>query len=259
MEKGVRRDHLRAEGAFYRVMEHYMTAMRKFDDAYLRDRVTDLDDVTRRVLANLRGEERREGAAFDHVLLAHDLAPSETMEMHRSHVLGFATEAGSPTSHTAILARSLGIPAVVGLHDVHSHVRADDMVLLDGAAGVLIVNPARETIATYESAGRRRARVDSQLFALREGEAVTRDGQRVVVAANIEFAEEIDTVMDQGAEGVGLYRTEFLFLNQGTHPTEDEQAAALRGGGPRGGGARRDHPDPRHRGRQTADRRRLGS
>jgi phosphotransferase system enzyme I (PtsI) len=235
VEKGIRNEHLRAEGAFFRVMEHYMTAMRKFDDAYLRDRVTDLDDVTRRVLANLRGHERRNGAEFDHVLLARDLAPSETMEMDRDHVLGFATEAGSPTSHTAILARSLGIPAVVGLHDIHSHVRAEDTVLLDGAAGVLIVNPARETIATYESARRRRARVDTQLYALREGEAVTRDGRRVLVAANIELADEIGAVMSQGAEGVGLYRTEFLFLNQAGFPSEDQQAddyaAVARGAG----------------------------
>ncbi len=225
VEKGIREDHLRAEGAFYRVMERYMAAMRKFDDDYLRDRVTDLDDVMRRVLANLRGEERRGGADFAHILLARDLAPSETMEMDRASVLGFATEAGSPTSHTAILARSLGIPAVVGLHDIHSHVQLDDTVLLDGAAGVLIVNPTRETVATYESARRRRARVDSQLYALRDGEALTRDGQRIVVAANIEVAEEIGSVMGQGAEGVGLYRTEFLFLHQPHFPTEDEQAA----------------------------------
>jgi len=238
VEKGIRREHLRAEGAFFRVMDHYMAAMRKFDDDYLRDRVTDLDDVTRRVLANLRGDERPGGADFAHVLLAHDLAPSETMEMDRAQMLGFGTEAGSPTSHTAILARSLGIPAVVGLHDVHSHVRPDDTVLLDGAAGVLIVNPTRETIATYESARRRRARVDSQLYALREGEAITRDGQRVLVAANIELADEIGAVMSQGAEGVGLYRTEFLFLNQGHYPSEEEQAAnysaAARGAGEHG-------------------------
>jgi phosphotransferase system enzyme I (PtsI) len=238
VERGIRQDHLKAEGAFYRVMEHYMAAMRKFVDPYLRERVTDLDDVTRRVLANLRGEQRRGGVDFAHVLLAHDLAPSETMEMNRDQVLGFATEAGSPTSHTAILARSLGIPAVVGLHDIHSHVRADDMVLLDGAAGVLIVCPSPETIDTYESARRRRGRVDAQLHALREGEAITRDGRRIQVAANIELSDEIDAVMNQGAEGVGLYRTEFLFLNQGRYPTEDEQtahySAAARGAGEHG-------------------------
>jgi phosphotransferase system enzyme I (PtsI) len=238
VERGIRRDHLRAEGAFYRVMDHYMAAMRKFDDSYLRERVTDLDDVTRRVLANLRGEQRLGGVEFAHVLLAHDLAPSETMEMDREQVLGFATEAGSPTSHTAILARSLGIPAVVGLHDVHSHVRPEDTVLLDGASGVLIVNPAPETIAILESARRRRARVDSQLYALREGEAITRDGRRIQVAANIELADEIDAVMSQGAEGVGLYRTEFLFLNQDRFPNEEEQAAdyaaAARGAGEHG-------------------------
>jgi phosphoenolpyruvate-protein phosphotransferase (PTS system enzyme I) len=223
VEKGIRRDHLAAEGAFFRVMQRYVNAMKRFDDEYLRERVSDLDDVTRRVLMNMGGVAASAKAEFPHVLLAHDLAPSETIDLDRDWVLGFATEAGSQTSHTAILARSLGTPAVVGLHDLHSHVRAGDTVLLDGSSGVLIVNPWRETITTYESSRRRRDRVNSQLHSLRLGDATTRDGHRVLVAANIELADEIMAVMQQGAEGVGLYRTELHFLDREALPDEEEQ------------------------------------
>jgi phosphotransferase system enzyme I (PtsI) len=199
--------------------------MRRFDDAYLRERVSDLDDVTRRVLANMRGVTAPAAPQAPYVLVAHDLAPSETLEMDRDQVLGFATEAGSQTSHTAILARSLGMPAVVGLHDLHSHVHAGDTVLLDGGAGVLIVNPWDETIRIHEASRRRRDRIDSQLHALREAEAITRDGHRVIVGANIELSDEIEGVMRHGAEGVGLYRTEMHFLDRKELPDEEEQAA----------------------------------
>jgi phosphotransferase system enzyme I (PtsI) len=224
VERGIREDHLQAESAFYRVMNRYMESMRRFDDSYLRERVIDLEDVTRRVLGNMGGPCAVGQPNYPHVLLTHDLAPSETLEMDRTRMLGFATEAGSQTSHTAILARSLSIPAVVGLHDLHSHVHSGDLVLLDGHEGVLIVNPNADTIATYESARRRRARFDQQLHAIREGDATTRDGRRVIVSANIELADEMPAVMSQGAEGVGLYRTEFLFLNRSDWPGEDEQA-----------------------------------
>lgn len=225
VERGIRRERWQAEGAFYRVMQRYMAAMRKFDDAYLRDRVLDLHDVTRRVLANMTGAAQKSPSTFRHVLLAHDLTPSETVEMNRDMVLGFATEVGSATSHTAILARSLGIPAVVGLHDAQSYVRPGDTVLLNGSTGVLIVHPTSDTISTYESVRRRRERVDVQLHALREGEARTRDGRRIFVGANIELAGEVDAAAQHGAEGVGLYRTEFLFLNRGSLPSEEEQTA----------------------------------
>ncbi len=225
VERRIRQERLQAESAFYTVMERYMVAMRRFDDTYLRERVIDLEDVTRRVLANMGGSCATGQPTFPHVLLANDLAPSETMEMDRSRVLGFVTEAGSQTSHTAILARSLGIPAVVGLHDWHHFVHRGDTVLVDGLEGVLIIHPSPDTISIYESAQRRRKRVDQQLHHLREGEAVTRDGHRVLVAANIELAAEISGVMAQGAEGVGLYRTEFLFLNRDTPPDEEEQTA----------------------------------
>ncbi|MGI8604137.1 MAG: phosphoenolpyruvate--protein phosphotransferase [Verrucomicrobiales bacterium] len=224
VERAIVEEHFQAEGAFYRVMQRYMDAMRRFDDEYLRERVTDLADVTRRVLGNMGGPCAVGPPGFQHILVAHDLAPSETVEIDRTLVLGFATEAGSQTSHTAILARSLGIPAVVGLHDLHSHVRSGDIVLLDGHEGTLIVHPSPDTIATYEAAHRRRARVNQQLHAMREGDATTRDGQRVIVAANIELAEEMGSVMAQGAEGVGLYRTEFLFLGRDDWPDEEEQA-----------------------------------
>ncbi len=224
VERGIREQHLQAEGVFYREMERYMQVVRRFDDDYLRERVIDLDDVMRRVLGNMGGPCDTCAPAFPHILLAHDLAPSQTLEMDRALVLGFATEVGSQTSHTAILARSLGIPAVVGLYDVHSHIRGGDDILLDGAEGVLIVRPRPDTVAAYQSRQRRRKRVDSQLVAIRQGDATTRDGHRVIISANIELAEEMPTVMDSGAEGVGLYRTEFLFMNRRDWPTEDEQA-----------------------------------
>lgn len=224
VERLIREKHLQAEGAFYRVMRRYMDAMRRVDDSYLRERVADLQDVARRVLSNMGGPCAPARKDAPHVLLAHDLAPSETVEMDRSLMLGFATEAGSQTSHTAILARSLRIPAVVGLHDLHSFVRNGDTVLLDGREGVLIIHPSAETIATYQSTRRRRARVDEQLHAIRHGEATTRDGRRIHIAANIELAAEMPDVIEQGAEGVGLYRTEFLFLNRRDLPGEDEQA-----------------------------------
>lgn len=238
VEKAIRVESWRADSAFYRVMDRYITAMRQFDDPYLRERVADLEDVTRRVLRNLEGDTQRAQEKSPHVLLAHDLTPSETVEMDKNRVLGFATEAGSATSHTAILARSLGIPAVVGLHDLRPHVQAGDTVLLDGSEGVLIINPTEETISTYESARQRRAKIDRQLYALREGEAFTRDGRRIIVSANIELASEVDGALAQGAEGIGLYRTEFLFLNRQTWPDEEEQAAnyirAAQAAGPHG-------------------------
>ena len=224
VERGIREQHLQAEGVFHREMQRYMQAMRRFDDDYLRERVIDLEDVMRRILGNMGGPCDTSAPDFPHILLAHDLAPSQTLEMDRALMLGFATEVGSQTSHTAILARSLGIPAVVGLYDVHSHIRGGDDILLDGAEGVLIVRPRPDTVAAYQSRQRRRARVDTQLIAIRHGDATTRDGHRVTISANIELAEEMPTVMNSGAEGVGLYRTEFLFMNRRDWPTEDEQA-----------------------------------
>jgi len=143
--------------------------------------------------------------------------------MNREKVLGIATDLGSRTSHTAILARSLNIPAIVGLHDATAKLETGQRVLLDGSDGWLIIDPTPETLARYAEIESRRARVVAQLKELRETTSTTRDGRHIVLSANIELPEDVDAVAANGAEGIGLYRTEFLYLNRATLPTEDEQ------------------------------------
>jgi len=143
--------------------------------------------------------------------------------MNREHVLGIATDLGSRTSHTAIMARSLNIPAIVGLHDITAKLETGQEVLLDGTDGLLIVDPAPESLAYYAEIESRRARVVAQLKELRETSSTTRDGRHIVLSANIELPEDVNAVIANGAEGIGLYRTEFLYLNRSTLPTEEEQ------------------------------------
>src|SRR5213079_688556 len=148
--------------------------------------------------------------------------------MDRAKVLGIATDLGSRTSHTAILARSLNIPAIVGLHDVTAKLETGQHVLLDGSDGWLIIDPMPETLARYTKIESRRAKVVAQLKKLRETTSITRDGCHIVLSANIELPEDVDAVAANGAEGIGLYRTEFLYLNRATLPAEDEQYQTYR-------------------------------
>src|SRR5438094_671422 len=148
--------------------------------------------------------------------------------MERAKVLGIATDLGSRTSHTAILARSLNIPAIVGLHDITTKLETGQQVLLDGNDGWLILDPMPETLAQYAKIESRRARVTAQLKELRETTSTTRDGRHIVLSANIELPEDVVAVAANGAEGIGLYRTEFLYLNRPTLPTEEEQYETYR-------------------------------
>src|SRR5205809_155327 len=168
------------------------------------------------------------GAKDAAILVAHNLTPSDTASMNRANVLGIATDLGSRTSHAAILARSLNIPAVVGLHDITAKLETGQHVLVDGSDGLLIVNPAPETIGHYAELESRRARVVAQLKELRTTRSTTRDGRHIVLSANIELPEDVEAVAANGAEGIGLYRTEFLYLNRTTLPTEDEQFETYR-------------------------------
>lgn len=213
------------ESAYHQVLDKYADALSKIGDAYLSDRSVDIHDVARRVIRKLAGFGTAPHATEPHVLLAHDLTPSDTATMDRDFVLGFATEIGSPTSHTAIVARSLGIPAVVGLHHLTPAVRRGSTVLLDGYSGLLIVNPTPETLATYDVIQEQKAATDTKLAEYRTRKSRTRDGRRITLSANIEFLHEMALVNKNGGEGVGLYRTEFFYLDDGRLPTEDEQAA----------------------------------
>jgi len=223
-------DLCNVEWVFQEVATRYAETLNKIDDPYLRERALDIQDVTKRVIRNLQGKAPKTFLALSesHILVAHNLTPSDTASINRANVLGIATDLGSRTSHAAILARSLNIPAVVGLHDITAKLETGQHVLVDGSDGLLIVNPAAETIAHYQEVESRRARVVAQLKELRTTRSTTRDGRHVVLSANIELPEDVEAVAANGAEGIGLFRTEFLYLNRTTLPTEDEQFETYR-------------------------------
>jgi phosphotransferase system enzyme I (PtsI) len=223
-------DLCNVEWVFQEVATRYAETLNKIDDPYLRERALDIQDVTKRVIRNLQGKAPKKflGLSEPHILVAHDLTPSDTASLKREHVRGIATDLGSRTSHTAIMACSLNIPAIVGLHDITAKLETGQHVLLDGTDGLLIVDPAPETLACYAEIESKRARIAAQLEGLRETRSTTRDGRHIVLSANIELPEDVDAVAANGAEGIGLYRTEFLYLNRSTLPTEEEQYETYR-------------------------------
>jgi phosphoenolpyruvate-protein phosphotransferase (PTS system enzyme I) len=215
-----------AEYAFYAVMQNFLEAMRRIPDPYLRERTADIEDVAQRVLRNFttEGDSRPHGPEGQHVLVAYDLAPSDTASMNRKHVLGFATEQGSVNSHTAILARSFGIPAVVGLEGAIIDIIALAPSILDGYAGKLILYPTAETLERYHRLILAKEKVRHSLDATRGAATQTLDGRELTVSANIELVDELELVKGSGAKGIGLYRTEFLLLNSEEMPDERRQS-----------------------------------
>jgi phosphotransferase system enzyme I (PtsI) len=216
--------------AYYSVSKRYIDSLRKIADPYLRERAVDIEDVAKRLLRNLRrgaGDDSDDGMRPSQpgttILLAHDLTPSDTVGLDRTRIRGFATELGSPTSHTAIMARSLSIPAVVALHDMPEDFPAGDIVLVDGYHGLVILNPSPETIAEYETVIEREKSVLTDLEPLRHQDTRTADGRKITLSANIEFIEELDGIISLGAEGVGLYRTEFFYLSRPELRDEENQ------------------------------------
>lgn len=211
--KTVREELLRVDSVYYRLMCRHMNALRGLADPYLRERFLDIKDVTQRVMRHLRGEMLQRPMFEDPVIIvAHDLAPSDTVQLDRSKVLGFAMETGAANSHAAIIARSLGLPAVVRLHGICDHVHSGDSVLLDGGEGRLILNPGAETLARYRLETERDQVVKSAIDETRHQPAITLDGCSVRIGANAEFIDELDVIRDSGASEIGLFRTEFLHL-----------------------------------------------
>lgn len=227
----IERERINAEFAFHTVAEKYAVALGAIADDYLRERATDLRDVAARVLNRLLGQ--RHGPDLHHLaepclIISHDLTPSTTAQLDKQKVLGFGTDVGSPTSHTAIMARSMRIPAVVGLGNASEVLRDGDYVLLDGFNGAIIVNPSDQTLFEYGQLVRRQDSIQVKLRDLKDLPAVTLDGHPVILSANIEQAEDAVAVTSCGAHGVGLFRTEYLFINRDELPTEAQQAAAYR-------------------------------
>jgi phosphotransferase system enzyme I (PtsI) len=186
--------------------------------------VRDIYDIERRVLHALIGQRQEDllHLTQDVVVIAHDLLPSQTAALDRAHVKGFATDAGGRTSHTAIVARAMGIPAVVGLGNITSEVNGGDTVIIDGNRGVVIVTPDEEQLVEHREFERKLVRLETELATLRSMPAETRDGHMVSLQANIEFPEEVNDALGRGAQGIGLYRTEFLYLASEHEPTEQD-------------------------------------
>ena len=233
-------EHCNVEWVFQEVASNYAETLSRIDDPYLRERALDIRDVTKRIVRNLQGKAPKTflAAPEAHILVAHNLTPSDTAGLDRGNVLGMATDLGSRTSHTAIIARSRNIPAVFGLHDVTQKLETGQRVLLDGYSGLLIVDPTADTLSYYGEVQIKKGQVASALQKLRETSSTTNDGRHIVLSANIELPSDVEAVSKNGAEGIGLYRTEFLYIKRETLPDEDEQYRVYREV------AERVHPNP---------------
>jgi phosphotransferase system enzyme I (PtsI) len=226
----IRENQFKADWAFNKVLQGLLETFRRIEDKYLRERGHDLRQIGHRVLENLAGRLMESVASIRDpvVVIAHDLSPADTAQILNSPVLGFATDVGSKTSHTAITARALGIPAVVGLERVTGEFAENEETILDGEEGVVIIRPTPEKVREYTEKKKAYALRIRDLAKFAKLPAVTRDGKTLRLLANIEFPEEADISLRSGADGVGLYRTEFLYLNRKDLPSEEEHYLTYR-------------------------------
>jgi len=221
--------HVTAEYAIATVLRAYAKEFQSMP-AYFADRVKDVYDIEKRLLRNLVGARRQSLSHLtkDVNVLAHDLTPSQTAAMDRQHVRGLAIDAGGLTSHTAIVARALGLPAVVALNDVTADTTGGDLVIIDGNRGIVVIDPDEKTIAEARLSAEQQVEFIHELDALRDLPAVTKDGHEVRLLGNIEFPSETETVIEKGGQGIGLYRTEYLYLGSDVEPTEEDQYRSYR-------------------------------
>lgn len=218
-------EQINAEWAVAEVQEELQARFASFEDSYLRERVADVKDVADRVLKNLQGISHHDLSEIKHdvVILADDLTPSDTIHFNRRPIVGFATEAGGRTSHTSIIAKSLFMPAVIGVPRVTKIIDNDEMLIVDGYEGTLIVNPTQAMIAEYQARVFRHEEQERRLLENRDLAATTKDERRITLQANIELVEELKDALRFGAEGIGLYRSEFLYISKSpVLPTEEE-------------------------------------
>jgi phosphotransferase system enzyme I (PtsI) len=231
IEHFIRTNHANAEWAVRDVTSHLLEAYGQVEDKYLRERSSDILDISHRLIKVLSGQEPRDLSemAKDSIIVADDLLPSVTADLDPRGVMGFVTNAGGWTSHTSIIARSVNIPAVVGVRDITEHVRSGQTIIIDGTTGTVILNPSPETLLFYTEQRQRQQQQELNDIQERELPAITRDNCEIKLRANIELIEEIDTYRRFNAAGVGLYRSEFLYSQAETGlPTEDEQYEAYK-------------------------------
>jgi phosphoenolpyruvate-protein phosphotransferase (PTS system enzyme I) len=226
----IKKHHLSAEWSLQRVLDQLEVKFENIDNPYLKARKEDLAHVGTRLFKNLMGYPHMSLADLreDVIVVAHDLSPADTAQMRKERVIAFITEIGSKTSHTAIMAHSLEIPAVVGVNGIYDTVKTGDSLIVDGIDGVVHVAPSQETFIAYLEKQRRYKYYERELVRFKDLPALTTDQKKVTLLANIEFVGELHAVMERGGEGIGLYRTEFLYMNRLSLPTENEHFRAYK-------------------------------
>mgnify|MGYP001605573716 CR=1 FL=1 len=223
--KAIKTTKTNSEYIFNNALIKFIDVLSKIDDEYLRDKSNDIRDIGKRVLKTLIGKNKDTLADLQEevIIFARDLSPTDTVTMKRDKVKGFCTDIGGKTSHTAIMARALEIPAVVALGNISSNVQTGDSVIVDGISGTVIVDPSEEDLKQYNKKIEKLLQEEMELSKLRDLSAETMDGFKINLNANIEIQDEVKLVLKHGASGIGLFRTEFLFLNRVDLPTEEEQ------------------------------------
>ncbi|HJF66857.1 MAG TPA: phosphoenolpyruvate--protein phosphotransferase [Staphylococcus kloosii] len=230
IEDKIKNDQVNAPTALTEVTDQFISIFEGMDNEYMKERAADIRDVRKRILANLLGVELPNPSMIDEsvVIIGNDLTPSDTAQLNKEFVQGFVTNIGGRTSHSAIMSRSLEIAAVVGTKSITDEVQQGDMIVVDGLTGEVIVNPTDDEVIAYQNKRERFFEDKKDLQKLRDEESVTLDGGHVELAANIGTPNDIKGVLENGAEGIGLYRTEFLYMGRDQLPTEDEQFEAYK-------------------------------
>jgi len=229
--KRIQAEKLSAEYIYFQVLKKYALIFSNIEDEYLKERGADVDDVGRRVLKNLMDETKMhdfDSLTKDLILIAHDFSPSDTASMFNKKIIAFATDIGGKTSHTAIMAKSLGVPAVVGLKKATLAIKNQDELIVDGSKGLVIINPGEETKRLYTDAKSRFLQIKERYQDIKDLPAQTKDGTKISIMANLEIPEELPAIAEAGAAGIGLYRTEYFYMNRIDLPSEEEQFNAYK-------------------------------
>ena len=233
----LRNTNKNVESCYNKIAQRYISFFSSMEDEYLKERVTDIQDVSRRLLQNLIGMKKSNlgELAADSIIVSEDITPSDTADMDRSKLLGFITDAGGQTSHSVIMARSLRIPAVVGLHDATKKLKTGDHILVDGYDGIVVINPSKDRLFKYGKLASERQKLDAIYNTVISEPSETQDGSKIGLMANIEGAQEMEQVVAMRSDGVGLFRTEGIFLRHHGYPSEsvqyDEYAAVAQAAG----------------------------
>lgn len=213
------------ESCYKKVARRYVSFFSSMEDEYLKERVTDIQDVSRRLLQNLIGSQKHSltELATDCIIVSEDITPSDTADMDRNKLLGFVTDGGGQTSHAVIMARAMGIPAVVGLHDATHKIKSGDQIIIDGYNGIVVINPTKDRLLQYGDLAKERSQLNEIYRSVLTEPSITKDGASIALMSNIEGAQEMDQVLAMNSSGVGLFRTEGIFLRHHGYPSESVQ------------------------------------